>query len=77
MWRQMHPHIEWAMLLGLWMGAGVGVAIFERTVTAGVIGANIGGGILMLASPVAVIGILGISAAILWPLRRDDRAAGG
>ena len=72
MWRREHPRSEWAFLIGVWSIAGIGAAFVERGVTAGVVGANIGGGLLLFLSPIAVVGLLVTSAWLLVRLRQRD-----
>ena len=50
--------------------AGVFIGMGARIVTAGVIGANIGGGIVVLIGPFVVMGLVLLSA-VLWRRRTD------
>ncbi len=75
--RQLDPR-WWSIVLML-MGSGAIVGLAVRVVTAGVVGANIGGGIVILfGGPfVAVlIGWAGVSAASLVRRRRADPQGG-
>ncbi len=72
MCRRARPRLEWGILLTIWMLAAVAAGFAERALTVGVIGANIGGGMLILASPVAAILLIGISIWLLARLRRDE-----
>ena len=51
------------------LATGAFVGASERAMTAGVIGANIGGGLLILGSPVVLLGLVGWSG-LLWCRRR-------
>ena len=71
-WRRARPRVEWGILLTMWLIAAVAAGYAERVITAGVIGANIGGGLLIFASPVAAILLIGISIWLLGQVRRDE-----
>ena len=68
-WRKLGPAPEWILVIGLWLAAGAAAGGLERVVTVGVVGANIGGGLALMVSPVAVIGLLGATVLVLGPLR--------
>lgn len=57
------------------VAAGVVVGGGGRIVTAGVIGANIGGGLVLLVGPPTAAVLLGCSLLSAWPRRRDRLAA--
>jgi hypothetical protein len=56
-------------LLGAWVGVGY------RVVTAAVVGANIGGGMVILATPALVF--VELVAAVVWRSRRRQRQRAG
>lgn len=58
------------MAAALLLGAGIVVGFAGRVMTARVIGANIGGGIMLMFGPFIVAGLLAFSA-VLW--RRQPR----
>ncbi len=64
-WHQRKTRTEWRTLTVLWVAAGIGTGLTERTVTMGVIGANIGGGALLLF--VVPAGLLGADHYQRWP----------
>ena len=74
-WRRARPRREWSILLTVWMAAAVAAAFAERVLTAGVIGANIGGGMLIFVSPVAAMLLIGISIWLLARVHRDQSPA--
>lgn len=71
-WRRTRPRVEWGILLTIWLIAAMAAGYAERVITVGVVGANIGGGMLILASPVAAILLIGISIWLLAQVRRGE-----
>lgn len=68
----------WWLLLGPFLAAGVFAAMLGRTMTAGGIGANIGYGLMMLATPVVLggLGLVALVACVLLCRRRADMPGG-
>lgn len=72
-WRALHPALEWIIVIGLWLAAASALGGLERVVTVGVIGANIGGGLALMATPIAAIGLLGATMFVAIAIRRRSR----
>jgi len=60
-------HDAWWLFAGICWAIGAGTAVGARIVTDGTNGANIGGGMILLASPAALI----ICAVLLWQVWRE------
>ncbi|MFP3987998.1 hypothetical protein U9R90_10920 [Streptomyces sp. E11-3] len=71
--RRMDP--VWWSALGPLLGAGAAAAVGHRVVTAEVIGANIGGGFVVLVGMpvVALVGVMGLGRAVQLALRGRRR----
>lgn len=63
------PARWWGVLAPL-LAAGALSGVGWRVVTAGVVGANIGGGAVLLGGPVIVLALVGVAAVVARPLRR-------
>ncbi len=70
-WHQRETRTEWRTLTILWVAAGIGIGLTERTVTMGVIGANIGGGALLLfVVPAGMLVLIVMSVGLIRSGRR-------
>ncbi len=65
-----NPPARPARLVGALVLAGMGVAGVLRTITAGVIGANIGGGLAVMGGAPALVAVVGYG---IWPYVRRPK----
>jgi hypothetical protein len=77
-WLRFQHRNQALWLSGIGVNAGVLAGIGMRVVTARVGGANIGGGLVILATPAAGLGLLVVTSLLSWRIARGSgRKVGG
>jgi hypothetical protein len=74
-WRGRFPATWWGVLVPL-LVAGAFCGAGWRVITAGVVGANIGGGLLLVSGVPIVVTLIGVAVVVAWSLRRQRRHPG-
>jgi hypothetical protein len=74
-WRGRFPAKWWGVLVPL-LVAGAFCGAGWRVITAGVVGANIGGGLLLVSGVPIVVTLIGVAIVVAWSLRRQRRHPG-